>query len=451
MEYVEGETFSRLIRATRKKGEHVPPGIALRIMTAVLHGLHAAHDARGADGELLGVVHRDVAPDNILVGTDGFPRVVDFGIARALNQTHMTQEGQVKGKLPYMAPEQVLGEPITHKTDIFAASAVLWQALTSRRLFQVRNAAEAAYAIMHKKIEPPSAHAKHVDAKYDEIVMKGLSREPTDRWETALDMAEALEALGGMATQRQVSAWVKEHAAERLAEMAAKVKALESTKVGALPKRATELPKPPKRRKPPPRRGETFDGSLLVGDLLGKAIDLDTINDTLSDDGTDPSFKTPGTPASFGSVGGVAVPSQPGAEGGGIVAAVESDAGRASLPDIAVAPAPTVPEKSSRWPLVAAGIGAAAVVVLGTFAVLSSASSGASDGAATPVAASAEPAESAEAAGSAEPPAEPSAEPEASAASDTPPPVAAKSVAPPKRPRTVGARKPSATKVYSRD
>jgi len=107
MEYVSGEALSRLLRATREKGVPVTPRIAVTIGAGLLHGLHAAHTAKGERGEPLEIVHRDVSPQNVIVGTDGIARVLDFGVAKARVRLQTTREGQVKGKLAYMAPEQL--------------------------------------------------------------------------------------------------------------------------------------------------------------------------------------------------------------------------------------------------------------------------------------------------------------------------------------------------------
>src|SRR5690606_20111635 len=128
MEYVEGVTLRYLLRHARQRNRKLPLGIVLRIMVSVLRGLHAAHEARDAKGERLEIIHRDVSPDNILIGTDGLARIFDFGVAKALGQYHDTREGEVRGKLAYMTPEQVNEEPLSHRSDLFSAAIVLWEA-----------------------------------------------------------------------------------------------------------------------------------------------------------------------------------------------------------------------------------------------------------------------------------------------------------------------------------
>jgi serine/threonine-protein kinase len=137
MDYVEWESFAKLLRALARTGEPIAPqSVVLAVVCGALHGLHAAHEANGESGERLCVVHRDVSPQNILVGLDGTPRVLDFGIAKALGRAQVTRSGMLKGKLAYMAPEQIRNADLGPRTDIYAASVVLWEALTGARLFK---------------------------------------------------------------------------------------------------------------------------------------------------------------------------------------------------------------------------------------------------------------------------------------------------------------------------
>ena len=124
MEYIPGESLTRLIREGTSRSDRMQPNVAATIIAGVLHGLHAAHEARGERNEPLGIVHRDVSPQNVLVGTDGAPRVLDFGVAKAAGRLQTTREGQLKGKLAYMAPEQFEGIA-TRASDVYSASVVL--------------------------------------------------------------------------------------------------------------------------------------------------------------------------------------------------------------------------------------------------------------------------------------------------------------------------------------
>ena len=163
------------------------------ILFGALEGLHAAHEARDAKGEPLDLVHRDVSPHNILVGTDGIARVLDFGVAKARGRAQTTRVGQLKGKLAYMAPEQLRGK-VTRRTDVFAASVVLWEALTGTRLFQGDDEGEVVDQLLHKEIPSPRQYAPAVTRELEEVVMRGLAREPARRFATAREMAIALES-----------------------------------------------------------------------------------------------------------------------------------------------------------------------------------------------------------------------------------------------------------------
>ena len=121
MDFVQGESLARLIQSANSAGQHVPPEMVATIMVGVLHGLHAAHEAKDEQGEPLQIVHRDVSPHNVLVGTDGVARVLDFGVAKAAGRAQTTRDGQMKGKVAYMAPEQIRGS-VSRATDVYAAS-----------------------------------------------------------------------------------------------------------------------------------------------------------------------------------------------------------------------------------------------------------------------------------------------------------------------------------------
>jgi len=138
MDYLQGESLARLNAAARARGVVIPPRIACAILCGVLRGLHAAHEACSEQGEPLGIVHRDCSPQNVLVDLDGAVHVIDFGVAKALGRRSHTREGQLKGKLAYMAPEQ-LGGQVSRQTDVFAAATVLWETLTGESLFMGDN------------------------------------------------------------------------------------------------------------------------------------------------------------------------------------------------------------------------------------------------------------------------------------------------------------------------
>ncbi len=227
MEYVHGEALSRLLRKLRHNNMRVPPEIASALVTGVLHGLHAAHEATSEAGEPLLIIHRDVSPQNIIVGVDGSARVLDFGVAKAAGRLQETKDGQLKGKIRYMAPEQLKRGDIDRAADIYATSVVLWESLTGRRLFDDENEWKIADAILEGAHEPPSKYAPEVTPALDAVVMRGLAVSRSERYTSALLMGEALEEAARPATVRQVAAWVEKLASNTLGERARQLAAVE--------------------------------------------------------------------------------------------------------------------------------------------------------------------------------------------------------------------------------
>jgi len=222
MDYVQGESLARLTR-----GRQAPPRILASIMCGVLHGLHAAHEATNEQGEPLDIVHRDVSPQNILVGVDGIARVLDFGVAKAHGRAQSTREGQLKGKIPYMAPEQLRGA-VTRRTDIYAAAIVTWEALVGKRLFGGGDEMETFARVVAGATVPPSKAGPDVSAAFDDVVMRGLHVDDTKRWGTAREMALALEACVGVASPSEVGDWVETSARAALSRRSQTITGIES-------------------------------------------------------------------------------------------------------------------------------------------------------------------------------------------------------------------------------
>ena len=229
MEYVPGEVLARLLGMCVRRGEAVPPEIAVAIMVGTLSGLHAAHEAVSDQGAPLEIVHRDVSPPNILVGADGAARVLDFGVAKAGMRASITRDGSTKGKISYMSPEQLRGGATDRRTDVFAAGIVLWEMLTLKRLFQGDSPGQVSQKIVHGPIPPPSIVAAGVHPNFDGVVMQALERRLNQRFATALEFAAALEAVVPPASPRQVGEWVARVAGDRLAKRAQVVARVEST------------------------------------------------------------------------------------------------------------------------------------------------------------------------------------------------------------------------------
>ncbi len=234
MEYVPGLTLSALMKRAASHSERIPIPIVTTIMAGVLHGLHAVHEARDERGHHLEVVHRDVSPQNILVGTDGVARVLDFGIAKAAGRVHTTRDGQLKGKLGYMSPEQLAAAPVDRRTDIYAASVVLWEVLTGERLFEGDDAAAVFGNVMQKKVVAPSSVYPDIPAELDAAILRGLEREPSRRHAHARDMAIAIENAAPLARASEIGEWVQMIGDDLLRERAQLVADIEGQKSRAI-------------------------------------------------------------------------------------------------------------------------------------------------------------------------------------------------------------------------
>lgn len=195
MEYVFGASLSQVLKQSARVKKPLTVGVLLRITAAVCDALHYAHELRGDDGRPMGLVHRDVTPQNILVGFNGVPKLTDFGIAKATGRGWETQAGIVKGKFSYMSPEQALGKKIDRRSDIFCTGIVLWEALTGKELFKGTSPLEVIEAIQKAPIEPPSKVVPGLSSIVDPIVMKALKRSPRQRFQTAAEMKAEIEDL----------------------------------------------------------------------------------------------------------------------------------------------------------------------------------------------------------------------------------------------------------------
>jgi hypothetical protein len=218
MEYVPGVALSLLLRRVEALGEAVPSAIAASIARDMLRGLHAAHEAVDARGQLLGLVHRDISPQNILISDRGVAKVADFGIAKAAGRILQTQEGELKGKLAYMAPEQLCAGHVDCRADVYSAAIVIWEMLTGRSLFLDENGEVVVARLIDHKPEAPSKVTSTLPQAWDAIVMRGLARDARERFGTADEMARAIETSVPLATPAEVAEWVALNAADVLAQ-----------------------------------------------------------------------------------------------------------------------------------------------------------------------------------------------------------------------------------------
>ena len=243
MEYIEGDTLARVAsraagRATGMlpaatgsgmprprrapasmptNGPAIPRPVTVRMLLDSLTGLHAAHELTDPHGNPLQIVHRDISPQNILVGVDGSARITDFGVARAAARLSTTRSDTVKGKLAYLSPEQARGETCDRRTDLFAMGIILWEMLTGRRLFRGETDHETLARVMSGAIPPPSSLVPGMHPAFDAVVLKALARDISQRFSTCAEMGDALERAageaaaagdGGVAAPRDVAAFM---------------------------------------------------------------------------------------------------------------------------------------------------------------------------------------------------------------------------------------------------
>ena len=193
MEYVVGQDLRQIVRAIQAKGEWLAPEHILQIAIGTAAGLHYAHDKEDGDGNPLGIVHRDVSPSNVLVSYDGSVKLVDFGIARVTALQGNTGMGALKGKVPYMSPEQCRGEPLDRRSDIFSLGIILWELTLRRRLFTGENDLVVAGKVCNEDAPPPTSINPDYPPALEAIVLKALARNRDDRWATAQELQLALE------------------------------------------------------------------------------------------------------------------------------------------------------------------------------------------------------------------------------------------------------------------
>ncbi len=271
MEYVESASLSTIQRAVHEDGKRIPIPIVARILCDALAGMHAAHTAVDMRGEPLGVVHRDVSPQNIIVGVDGSARLIDFGVAKAAHRLSETRSGSVKGKYSYMAPEQAHGRPVDARTDIFAAGIVFHECLTAKRLFRGENELDTVRMISEADVLPPSSVEPAIPAALDAVALKALTRAPAGRFQTALEMMDAIESAMPLASPREVAAYLERVCGARMLERREAVKSkLEAPKSTRPPTYDVDAPTQRDSARPDPlmdatrREGSGTEGRIAV-------------------------------------------------------------------------------------------------------------------------------------------------------------------------------------------
>ena len=260
MEYLHGEPLREVMRRAEERGQRIAPELAARICADAAEGLHAAHELRGKNGQLLGLVHRDVTPHNLFITYDGYTKVVDFGIAKVADRLSSTRAGTLKGKLAYMSPEQVRGAEVDRTTDIFALGVVLWEITTNQRLFRMDTDLDTLEKVQACIVPPPSTIVPGYPLELEACLMKALAKRKQDRYATAREFSRALQSFlvrsGHFVGPEEVAGFVRHVFADRIQKREAhlawaaevtgtvNVDQLRAMKAGA------EEPKPPPQ--PPP-------------------------------------------------------------------------------------------------------------------------------------------------------------------------------------------------------
>ena len=279
MEFIFGSVLSSVWRELVKTNTRIPRPIALGIVSHTLQGLHAAHEAKDEQGEPLHIIHRDVSPQNIIVGADGVSRVLDFGVAKADGRLQTTNEGKVKGKFAYMPPEHLAGVPLKPSADVYSASVVLWELLTNQRMFADADQSQIVFLVAQGAVRKLSRVVDDVPKAIEDIVMRGLERDPNKRFASAKEMALALEQIERAATPMEVAEWLSSVAGSTLVEQHALVAEMESVsdsraEVVAGIARTVDEQDGQVAEVPivlPPRRERLWIGAVVAALLLGGA------------------------------------------------------------------------------------------------------------------------------------------------------------------------------------
>ncbi len=238
MEFVDGESLAKVARQARRLATPLTIGLSLRIMADACAGLHAAHELKDRSGETLGVIHRDVSPQNILVATNGAVKVIDFGVAKARNRrASETGEGVVKGKIRFMAPEQVRAQPLDRRADIWAVGVCLHELATGRLPFDDESDVDVVRRLISDEPPPPF---DDVPGPVAEILRHSLVRDPNERFSTAAAMRRAIELAMTEMHVQSTSEDVADFVRANLPEFAEKRHAVISKAMADADKRTTE-------------------------------------------------------------------------------------------------------------------------------------------------------------------------------------------------------------------
>lgn len=222
LDYVSGETLAQALSRTWNEGKPFPIDAAVQIIAAACDGLHAAHQLTDSSGAPLGVIHRDVGPHNIMIGYDGVVRVMDFGIAKAMDHVSGTKPGTLRGTIAFMSPEHVRGEPLDRRADLFSLGVLLWEMTVGARLFRHRSMAGTMARILAMEVPRPSTLRENYPAALERVVMRALERDRDKRQATARELGDALRevllSMGIAPSTSHVERFMREVFTERMAQ-----------------------------------------------------------------------------------------------------------------------------------------------------------------------------------------------------------------------------------------
>lgn len=225
MEYLEGQSFSSVLKRAESMGETISLEMKLRIIINVLEGLHYAHELSAYDGSPLSLVHRDVSPQNVFVTYDGQVKILDFGIAKVTASSSNTATGVIKGKIAYMAPEQIVGDSVDRRADIFSVGCMLWATVTGKKLWKDVPDVHIMRRVLHGDIPTPRSVNANCDEELEQIIMRALASDRDARYPTALalqaDLERYAERFGAASKQRDLGKMVSKLFAEQRAELRA--------------------------------------------------------------------------------------------------------------------------------------------------------------------------------------------------------------------------------------
>ncbi len=220
MEYVQGKDVRAIFDRARKRGRPIPIPMTCYIILKMCDGLDYAHTKRDDSGSELNLVHRDVSPQNILISYDGDVKIIDFGVAKATGKAGKTQAGILKGKFGYMSPEQVRGESLDRRSDIFAMGIVLYELLTGERLFVGESDFSTLEKVRKVEIVPPTTYNPKIPAELEQIVLKALAKDVDERYQTALDLHDDIQSFvytsGNMFSRKDLTAAMQSSFAEEI-------------------------------------------------------------------------------------------------------------------------------------------------------------------------------------------------------------------------------------------